>query len=72
MDHASDTVCDDERLCIDRSQEPFGAHDKTRLQGLGQCNGSLVAYFVIADVQVLKRRIGLVNILCLHHGVAKI
>ena len=43
-----------------------------RLQGLGQCNGSLVAYFVVVDVQGLKRLIGLVNISCLHHEVAKI
>ena len=43
-----------------------------RLQGLGQCNGSLVAYLVLVDVQDLKRRVGLVNISSLHHEVAKI
>ena len=43
-----------------------------RLQGLGQCNGSLVAYLVAVEVLGLKRRIGLVSVSCPLRGVATI
>ena len=47
------------------------AQHKRRLEGVGEGCSTFDADLVVADVQISKRRVGLVKIADVHHGVAR-